>query len=123
MSPCRKRLFLLQETQCWTSGEGLSFEKEKAGKRGQSLGNGVDPNAERADAEITVAATEDSALQVTENAVETAQQRDDVAGKQGAEDSTPGPQDEVENLADETEAAQVVLLCISGTLEGFPVNF
>ena len=59
----------------------MSFEK---GKWGQSLGNGIDPNAKRADAEITVAATEDSALQVTENAVETAQQRDDVAGKQGA---------------------------------------
>ena len=81
----------MQETQCEASGAVLSFENKKVGKRGQSLGNGIDPNAERADAEITVAATEDSALQVIENAVETAQQRDDVAGKQGAEDSTPGP--------------------------------
>ena len=45
-----------------------------------------------------------------------------MAGQQENEDSTPGPSGKV-NLADEIEAAQVVLLCLEGTLEGFPVHY
>ena len=66
---------------------------------------------------------EDSALAAEKGAMNTAQQqKKKAAGQQQKEDSSTGLQSEV-NLADETEAAQVILLCISGTLEGFPVKF
>ena len=65
---------------------------------------------------------EDSTLQVIKSTVDTVQQKNGVAGQQKNEDSTSGPRMEV-NLADEIEAAQVILLCISGTLEGIPVNY
>ena len=65
---------------------------------------------------------EDSTLQVIKSTVDTVQQKNEVAGQQKNEDSTSGPRMEV-NLADEIEAAQVVLLCISGTLEGIPVKY
>ena len=65
---------------------------------------------------------EDSTLQVKTSTVDTVQQKNEVAGQQKSEDSTSGPRVEV-NLADEIEAAQVVLLCISGTLEGIPVKY
>ena len=51
---------------------------------------------------------EDSALQMVKSIVDTVQQKNEVAGQQKDEDSTSGPQVEV-NLADEIEAAQVVL--------------
>ena len=70
-----------------------------------------------------VAVDEDSALQAEKGAVDTAQKKNNVAGQQGNEDSTSGPQNLEVNLADETEAAQIILLCISGTLEGFPMKF
>ena len=69
------------------------------------------------------AVDEDSALAAEKGAVDTAQKKNKVAGQQEKEDSTSGPQKSEINLADETEAAQVILLCISGTLEGFPVKF
>ena len=69
------------------------------------------------------AVDEDSTLAVEKGAVDTAQKKNKVAGQQEKEDSTSGPQKSEINLADETEAAQVILLCISGTLEGFPVKF
>ena len=69
------------------------------------------------------AVDEDSALAAGKGAVDTAHQKNNVAGQQEKEDSTSGPQKSEVNLADEIEAAQVILLCISGTLEGFPVKF
>ena len=90
------------------------------------MGAGVE-SAVDADAALQVmknaAVDEDSALAAEKGAVDTAQQKNSVAGQQETEDSTSGPQKSEVNLADETEAAQVILLCISGTLEGFPVNF
>ena len=65
---------------------------------------------------------EESTLQAEKSTVDTVQQINTVAGQQENEDSTPGPSDQV-NLADEIEAAQVVLLCLAGTLEGFPVHY
>ena len=69
------------------------------------------------------AVDEDSALAAGKGAVDTAQKKKSEAGQQKTEDSTSGPQNLEVNLADEIEAAQVILLCISGTLEGFPVKF
>ena len=65
---------------------------------------------------------EESTLQAAKSTVDTVQQKNTVAGQQENEDSTPGPVNQV-NLADEIEAAQVVLLCLAGTLEGFPVHY
>ena len=100
----------------------MPAQKEKTGKREHSLGTRIDPNGEERDAGKRAAVNEDSALQMVKSIVDTVQQKNEVAGQQKDEDSTSGPQVEV-NLADEIEAAQVVLLCISGTLEGIPVKY
>ena len=100
----------------------MPAQKEKTGKREHSLGTRIDPNGEERDAGKRAAVNEDSALQMVKSIVDTVQQKNEVAGQQKDEDSTSGPQVEV-NLADEIEAAQVVLLCISGTLEGLPVKY
>ena len=100
----------------------MPAQKEKAGKRKQSLGNRIDPNEDEKDARERAAVNEDSTLQVVKSTVDTMQLKNEVAGQQKNEESTSGPQVEV-NLADEIEAAQVVLLCISGTLEGIPVKY
>ena len=55
--------------------------------------------------------------------VDTMPQLEKVAGQQGGEDSILEPQGDSENLADESEAASVVLLCLSGTIEGHFVTF
>ena len=87
------------------------------------LGNGIDPNEGKEDAGNKRAAVdEDSALQAAKSIVDTVQHKNGVAGQQENEDSTSGPPGKV-NLADEIEAAQVVLLCIARTLEGFPVHY
>ena len=65
---------------------------------------------------------EDSALRVQKGTVDAVLQTKRVTGKQENEESISGSPSKV-NLADEIEAAQVVLLSISGTLEGFPVNY
>ena len=55
--------------------------------------------------------------------MDTAQQKKKkAAGQQQKEDSSTGLQSEV-NRADVINTAQVILLCISGTLEGFPVTY
>ena len=68
------------------------------------------------------AVNEDSKLQAGKSAVDTAQQKKMMAGQQKNVDSTSGPSVEV-TVADEIEAAKVVLLCVAGTLEGIPVTF
>ena len=68
------------------------------------------------------AVNEDSSQQAGKGAVDTALQKKKAAGQQQEEDSSTGLQSEV-NLADDSKTVQVVLLCISGTLEGFPVKF
>ena len=100
----------------------MPAEEEKAGKREQSLGNGIGPDEKVKDARKRAAVDEDSALQEAKSTVDTVPQKNLVAGQQKNEDSTSGPQAKV-NLADEIEAAQIVLLCISGTLEGIPVKY
>ena len=100
----------------------MPAEEEKAGKREQSLGNGIAPDEKMKDARKRAAVDEDSALQEAKSTVDTVPQKNLVAGQQKNEDSTSGPQAEV-NLADEIEVAQIVLLCISGTLEGIPVKY
>ena len=100
----------------------MPAEEKKAGKREKSLGDGIDSDEEMKDAGKRAAESEDSALQVVKSTVDTVPQKNIVAGQQRNEDSTSGPQAEV-NLTDEIEAAQVVLLCISGTLEGIPVKY
>ena len=100
----------------------MPAQKEKTGKREHSLGTRIDPNGEERDAGKRAAVDEDSALQMVKSIVDTVQQKNELAGQQKDEDSTSGPQVEV-NLADEIEAAQIVLLCISGTLEGIPVKY
>ena len=55
--------------------------------------------------------------------VDTVPQLDKVAGQQEGEDSILGPQGHSENLADESEAASVVLLCLSRTVEGHFMTF
>ena len=59
------------------------------------------------DAGKRAAVDEDSALQVAKSRVDTMPQKNIVAGQQRSEDSTSGPQAEV-NLTDEIEATQVV---------------
>ena len=54
--------------------------------------------------------------------MDTVQQKEIVAGQQEHADAISGPQGQV-NLADEIEAAQVVLLIVAGTLEGIPVHY
>ena len=66
---------------------------------------------------------EDSTLTAEKGAVDTAQKKNSEAGQQENEDSTSGPQDLEVNRADVSNDAQVILLCIAGTLEGFPVKF
>ena len=90
------------------------------------MGAGVE-NAVDADAALQgmekAAVDEDSALAAAKGAVDTAPKKNKVAGQQEKEDSTSGPQKSEVNLADKIEAAQIILLCISGTLEGFPMKF
>ena len=108
-------------------------EERKAGKRKETLGGSIDPNDGKRDAgeETAVdadaalqgvkiaAVNEDSKLQAGKSAVDTAQQKKMMAGQQKSEDSTSGPQNLEVNLADETEAAQVILLCIQGHWRDF----
>ena len=37
MTVSKKRMFLLQETECWVYGERFSYEEKAPGKRGESL--------------------------------------------------------------------------------------
>ena len=133
----QKACFLLQETQCRSHGKELPRENEKAGKRQKALGSSTNPSEHNVGAGEESAVDADAALQVMENAavdedsaraaekgvVDTAQQKKEkAAGQQQKEESSTGLQIEV-NRADVTNTAQVILLCISGTLEGFPVTF
>ena len=114
----------------------MPHEESKAGKRKETLGGSIDPNAGKRDAGDKTAVGADAALQGWENAavkedsklhagksaVDTAPQKNMMAGQQKNEESTSGPSVEV-TLADEIETAKVVLLCVAGTLEGIPVTF
>ena len=83
----------------------MPVEEKEAGKRKQSLGNGIDPNEEKEDAgEKGATVDKNSTLQAANSTVDTVQQKNGVAGQQENEDSTPGPSEKV-NLADEIEAA------------------
>ena len=86
-----------------------------------SSGIGLDESIK--DAKEGVAGTKERVLQADSGTAETVQQPEDVAGQQGGENSVPGPQGDSEKLVDESEATSVVLLCLSGTLEGYFVTF
>ena len=107
-------------------------EESKAGKWEETLGVCIDPNAGKRDAgekiavdadaalqEVKIAAVnEDSKLHAGKSAVDTAPQKNMMAGQQKDEESTSGPSVEVK-LADEIETAKVVLLCVAGTIENY----
>ena len=118
MTACGECLLLLYETARWAYGKGLPIEEKEAGKRGQSLSSGIALDESNNDAEKRTASTEEQVLQKKSGMVDTAPQLEKVAGQHGGEDSILGPQGDSENLADEREAASVVLLCLSGTVEG-----
>ena len=86
-----------------------------------SSGIGLDESIK--DAKEGAAGTKERVLQADSGTAEIVQQPEDVAGQQGGEDSVPGPQGDSEKLVDESEATSVVLLCLSGTLEGHFVTF
>ena len=69
------------------------------------------------------AGTAEQVLQADSGAARTVPPLETVAGQQGGESSVPGPQGDDEKLVDESEATSVVLLCLSGTLEGYFVTF
>ena len=75
------------------------------------------------DAENGTAGTEEQVLHKKADMVDTVSQLEKVAGQRGGEGSVPGPQGYDEPLVDEIEAASVVLLCLSGTVEGHFVTF
>ena len=91
-------------------------EERKAGKRKETLGGSIDPNAGKrdageeaavdADAALqrveTAAVNEDSKLHAGKSAVDTAPQKNMMAGQQKNEESTSGPSIEV-TLADKIE--------------------
>ena len=86
-----------------------------------SSGIGLDESIN--DAENETASTKKQVLQKKSGMVDTMPQLGKVAGQQGGEDSILGPQGDSENLADESEAANVVLLCLSRIVEGHFVTF
>ena len=87
------------------------------------MSSGIGLDESNNDAEKRTASTEEQVLQKKSGMVDTVPQLEKVAGQQGGEDSILGPQEDSENLADESEAASVVLLCLSGTVEGHFVTF
>ena len=87
------------------------------------MSSGIGLNESREAANKGIAGIEEQVLQAGSGTVETMQQLENVAGQQGGEDSVPGPQGDSEKLVDESEATSVVLLCLSGTLEGHFVTF
>ena len=86
-----------------------------------STGIGLDES--NRDARNGTAGTEEQVLQTDHGTEELVQPLENVAGPQGGEDSVPRPQGDSEELVDESEATSVVLLCLSGTLEGHFVTF
>ena len=100
----------------------MPIEEKEAGKWGQSLSSGIGLDESNNDAEKKTANTQEQVLQKKTGMVDTVPQLEKVAGQQGGEDSILGPQGDSENLADESEAASVVL-CLSGTVEGHFVTF
>ena len=84
------------------------------------MSSGIGLDESNNDAEKRTASTEEQVLQNKSGMVDTVPQLEKVAGQQGGEDSILGPQ---EDLADESEAACVVLLCLFGTVEGHFVTF
>ena len=109
----------------------MPLEEKAAGKRGKSLTLtvGASEATERDGETDTLAvglktASEEPVLHLTEKSGVEAQKKKIGVRIQGIEDSSPEPLEKEKNgPADEIEAAGVVLLSVSGFLNGFPVTF
>ena len=109
----------------------MPLEEKTAGKRGKSLTLTVGASeATKRDGETdTLAvglktASVEPVLHLTEKSGVEAQKKKSGVRIQGIEDSSPEPLEKEKNEpADEIEAAGVVLLSVSGFLNGFPVTF
>ena len=109
----------------------MPHKKEAAGKRGQSLALTVGASeATDLDGDVdTLAvglktASMEPELHLVEKPVVEAKKKKNGVRIQEIEDSAPEPLEKEKNeLADEIEAAWVVLLSVSGFLNGFSVKF
>ena len=109
----------------------MPHEKEAAGKRGKSLtlAVGASEVTDRDGEADTLAvglktANVELALHLAENTGVEAKEEKNGVRIQAIEDSVPEPQEKEKNEpADEIEAARVVLLFISGFLNGFSAKF
>ena len=109
----------------------MPHEKEAAGKRGKSLTLtvGASKATDRDGDTDTLAmglktASEEPALHLAEKPVVEAKMKKNGVRIQEIEDSSLEPLEKEKNeLADEIEVARVVLLSISGFLNGFSVKF